>query len=174
MSKLFVACSLVLSFFAASRADDATKAESKKNTTATYLITGLHCPACTKVVEDSLSKAPGVRSIKVDWSRKDAKIEFDETTVPAAKITGLIAATPHMMGANLHYGSWLALKAPGVKDEVTAKAAKEALVKVAGVKTVEAFPTQHVIEVQFAADAKTSTGQLIEALATAGVKAENY
>jgi copper chaperone CopZ len=174
MSKIIIACSIVLAVVAASRASDPAKTESKKTTTATYLVTGLHCPGCTKVVEDSLSKTPGVHSIKVDWNRKDAKIEFDETTVPAAKIAELIAATPHMMGAGMHYGSWLALKAADVKDGGTAKAAKEALAKVAGVKTVEAFPTQHVIEVQFASDAKTTTGQLIEALAVAGVKAENY
>jgi len=174
MSKLIISCSIVLAVVASSRADDAAKTESKKTTTATYLFTGLHCPGCTKVVEDSLSKAPGVRSIKVDWNRKDAKIEFDETTVPAAKIAELIAATPHMMGAGMHYGSWLALKAADVKDGATTKATKEALAKVAGVKKVELFPAQHVIEVQFASDAKTTTGQLIEVLAAAGVKAENY
>ena len=156
------------------RADDAAKADAKKTTSATYVMTGLHCPPCTQVVEKSLSAAPGVKSIKVDWNTKNAKVEFDESKVPAQKVSELIAATPHMMGASMHYGSWLALKAPDLKDDAAGKKAKEVLSKVAGVKTVEAFPAQHVVEVQFVSQGKTTTADLIDALAGAGIKAETY
>jgi copper chaperone CopZ len=174
MSKFLIACSIIVAAVAVVRADDPTKSDDHKITSATYLITGLHCPPCTKVVEGSLSKAPGVRSIKVDWSTKDAKIDFDETVVTAERIAQLIAATPHMMGPSMHYDSWLALKTPEVKDDATAKAAKEALGKVAGVKKAEAFPAQHVVEVQFAPDGKATSAQLIAALASVGIKAQNY
>lgn len=156
------------------QAQDAAKTEAKKTTLATYVMTGLHCQPCTQVVEKSLSAAPGVKSIKVNWDTKNAKVEFDESKLPAQKVSQLIAATPHMMGASMHYGSWLALKAPDMKDDAAAKKAKETLGKVAGVKAAEAFPAQHVVEVQFASDGKTTTADLIDALAGAGIKAENY
>ena len=174
MLKLFIAGSIFFAIISIVSADEAAKTDRTKITSATYLITGLHCPGCTKVVEGSLSKAAGVRSVKVDWSTKDAKIEFDESTLPAARVAQLIAATPHMMGPTMHYDGWLALKASSLKDVAMATAAKESLGKVPGVKKVETFPTQHVVEIQFAADAKTTTGQLIEVLAAAGVTAENY
>src|SRR5262245_15459111 len=56
-------------------AQDTAKADAKKSTSATYVMTGLHCPPCTQVVEKSLSAAPGVKSIKVDWETKNAKVE---------------------------------------------------------------------------------------------------
>ncbi len=174
MSKFFLASALFVAFVVSVRADEPPKPDNKPMTSATYLITGLHCPPCTKVVEGSLSKAAGVHSVKVDWETKNAKIEFDETVIPAERVAQLIAATPHMMGPNLHYDGWLALKAAGVKDEASAKTAKDAISKVTGVKKVEAFPAQHMVEVQFAADGNVTSGQLIDALASAGIKAENY
>jgi len=169
------AMSIVASLLAASaQADDGAKADAKKTTSATYVMTGLHCPACTQVVERSLSAAPGIKSIKVDWNTKNAKVEFDESKVPAQKVSELIAATSHMMGSSMHYGSWLALKAPDLKDEATGKKAKEVLGKVAGVTAAQAFPAQHIIEVQFASEGKTTTGDLIDALSGAGIKAETY
>ena len=120
------------------------------------------------------STVPGVKSIKVDWNTKNAKVEFDESKLPAQKVSQLIAATPHMMGASMHYGSWLALKSPDLKDDATAKKAKETLVKVAGVKAAEVFPAQHIVEVQFAAEGKATTADLIDALTGAGIKAENF
>jgi len=156
------------------QADDAAKADAKKTTSATYVMTGLHCQPCTQVVEKSLSAVPGVKSIKVDWNTKNAKVEFDESKLPAQKVSQLIAATPHMMGASMHYGSWLALRSADLKDDATAKKAKETLGKVAGVKVAEAFPAQHIVEVQFATDGKATTTDLIDALAGAGIKAENF
>ena len=60
-----------------------TKSEHKA-TEATFLITGLHCPPCTKTVEQSLSKANGISSIKVDWKSKNARLVFDESVIPCA------------------------------------------------------------------------------------------
>jgi copper chaperone CopZ len=147
---------------------------AQKVTSATYMITGLHCPACTKTVEGSLSKSPGVRSIKVDWNAKDAKIEFDESVLSAQRVAELIAETPHMMGPSMHYNGWLALKAPDVNDDATAGKAKEALQKVPGVKMVAAYPDKHVVEIQFSSDGAATSKQLIGALAAAGIKAENF
>jgi len=164
----------IASLAAVLQADDGANADAKKTTSATYVMTGLHCQPCTQVVEKSLSAAPGVKSIKVDWGTKNAKVEFDESKLPAQKVAQLIAATPHMMGSTMHYGSWLALKAPELKDEATGKKAKEAVSKVAGVKAAEAFPAQHIVEVQFAAEGKATTADLIDALTGAGIKAENF
>ncbi|MDZ4779991.1 MAG: cation transporter [Planctomycetia bacterium] len=141
---------------------------------ATYLITGLHCPPCTKTVESSLRQIDGVKSVKVDWKTKNAKIEFDEAVLPAQKLALLIADTPHMMGGNLHYDGWLALKASEIMDDASAERAKEALSKLEGVKRVVAYPKKHSLGVQFTDDGEVTSHQLIEALTAAGFTGENY
>ncbi len=148
--------------------------ETVPTTTATYLITGLHCPPCVKTVESALTRIPGVRSAKVDWNTKNARIEFDETVAPAQMLAQRIGSTAHMMGGNLHYEGWLALKVPEVKDEALAKKAKETLGKLAGVQAVVVYPQQQSIGVQFDAKAKLTTRDLIDALSKVEIKAENY
>ncbi len=142
-------------------------------TKATYLVTGLHCPPCTRTVETSLGRVKGIRSIKVDWKSKNARIEFDENLLPAQKVAQLIAATPHMMGDDMHYGGWLALKVPSLKDDATAKQVKDVLRKVKGVKQVATYPAQHSVGIAFATKGDLTSAQLIEALTKAGIKVEN-
>lgn len=98
-----------------------------KSTKATFLVSGLHCPHCTKTVEGSLLKTKGVKSVSIDWKTKYGTIEFDESVLPAQLLAQKIAATPHMMGGDMKYESWLALKVPSVKDETSGKAVKGAL-----------------------------------------------
>ena len=153
---------------------DAKAAEIKSTPTqATFLITGLHCPPCTRTVEASLKRTKGVKSVSVDWRTHNAKIEFDETLLPAQSLSQLIAGTPHMMGGGMQYGGWLALKAEGVKDEKTAESAKAALMKVPGVVKVVVYPAQESVGVLFDAKGKATSAQLVAALDEAGVKANN-
>jgi copper chaperone CopZ len=156
----------------ATAAEPATK-NASPTTKATYMITGLHCPPCTRVVESSLKPIEGVRSAKIDWKTKLAQIEFDEKLVPAQTLAQRIASTPHLMGDEMHYGGWLALKAPAVKDEATGKKAKEALSKLAGVKEVAVYPKQQSIGVEFDAKGKLKSQDVIDALKDAGIEASN-
>ena len=177
MTKLLPALAAVLMTFVAPAVGQEpaprTTAESEP-TQATYLVTGLHCPPCTRTVESSLTGVKGILAVKVDWKTKTAHIEFDETVLPAQGISRLIAATPHMMGGAMHYGGWLALNAPGIKDETTARQAEEALGAVEGVKTAKAYPAQHTIAAYFSAKGDVTTRQLIESLKTAGFEAELF
>lgn len=154
------------------QADEPSKptAEAK----ATFSITGLHCPPCSRTVESSLKKVPGVKLAKVDWSTKSAKLEFDESKVTVQGIASAIAATPHMMGADMSYGSFLALSVPELKDDAAAAKAREALAKVKGVTKVTAHPQQHTVSVQLAMGKEVTTQQLIDALAEVDLKASTY
>jgi copper chaperone CopZ len=147
--------------------------EEKKPTKATFLVTGLHCPPCTRTVESSLGHVKGLRSIKVDWKTKNARIEFDEAILPAQKVAQLIAATPHMMGRTMQYGGWLALKVPDLKDDASARQVKDVLSKVEGVRQVATYPKQHSVGIAFAPKGDLTTAQLIDVLNKAGIKAEN-
>ena len=138
---------------------------------ATYLITGLHCPPCTTTVEQSLKSVKGVKSVKVDWKTKNAKVEFDEQQIGAQQIAGRIAATPHMMGGNMRYAGWLALKVPEIAAEGSANKAKDALLKVTGVSKVSVYPQQKSVGVAFDAKGSVTTAQLIEALKESGLDA---
>jgi copper ion binding protein len=173
MNRMFMAAGLLL---AASNlyGDDATTSAPNEPTKATYMISGLHCPPCTKTVESSLKKVKGVRSVKVDWATKSAKVTFDESTLSAQQLAMAVAATPHMMGGGMSYGSWLALSVPGIKDEASAKDAETTVGGMKGVAKVGASATRHTLSVQFAKDGNVSSRQLIDALEAAGFKASNY
>jgi copper chaperone CopZ len=149
----------------------ALAAEPPSATKATYSITGLHCPPCTRTVESSLKRVKGVKTAKVDWNTKTAKVEFDESVLPAAQVAQWIATTPHMMGGNMHYTGWLSMKVPELKDEASAAKVKSALESQKGVKRVVVYPVQHAVNIEFAADGKVTTQQLIDAVKEAGVVA---
>lgn len=138
---------------------------------ATFLITGLHCPPCASTVEQSLKSIKGVRSAKVDWTTKNAKIEFDEQQIAAQQLSSRIAGTPHMMGGQMHYGGWLALKVPEIGIEGNADKAKAALAKVKGVATVAIYVPQKSIGVSFGGQGNLTSAQLVEALKGAGLDA---
>ncbi len=168
------AAAMFLVSMSPARGAEPPKEEETTVVKATYLITGLHCPPCTKTVESSLRKIDGVKSVKVNWKTKNARIEFDEAVLPAQKLSRLIADTPHMMGGDLHYDGWLALKAPEIKDRASAEKAKEAISEMEGVKRVSAYPDKHSLGVQFAEEGELTSHELIEKLAAAGFTAENY
>lgn len=143
-------------------------------TKAKLLITGLHCPPCTKTVQHSLSKVPGVKSISVNWSTKNAVVEIDENVLPVQILSQRVAATPHMMGRGMQYSGWLALQVPSVKDETAGKKVKEALAGVKGIKQVAVYPSQKAIGILFSDDGKATTKEVIEHLAKAEIEASNY
>ena len=144
------------------------------STKATFLITGLHCPTCTRTVEASLSRVKGVKSISVNWQTHNAKIEYDEAVLPAQTLASAIAGTPHMMGGGMRYGGWLALKVPSITDEASGARAKEALSKFEGVSSVAVYPKQHSAAVLFGGKGSLSSQQMIEALAKKGIQASNF
>ncbi len=166
----------LLAFFAALIALNLTSIsadEPAAPTKGTYLITGLHCPPCTKTVETSLTRLKGVKSVAVDWSTKNAKIEFDESILSAQVLAQKIAETPHMMGRDMKYAGWLALKVPSIKDEATGKVAKDALANVEGISRVVAYPAQHSIGVAFKPNGQMTSQKVIDLLAKAGIEASN-
>ena len=90
------------------------------------------------------------------------------------QLAAAVAATPHMMGGGLSYGSWLALSVPGIKDDASAKMAEMAVHDIKGVTGVGASAMRHTLSVQFAQEGSVSSQQLIDALEAAGFKASNY
>ncbi|HUQ71055.1 MAG TPA: heavy metal-associated domain-containing protein [Planctomycetaceae bacterium] len=155
-------------------ADDppATISEAKPELLkSTFLLSGLHCPPCTTTVERSLKGIKGVRSVKVDWTTKNARVEFDEKEVTAQQLAAQIGSTPHMMGAGMRYAGWLALKTPGIDTAGASDKAKTALMAVKGVTAVTVYPQQKALGVAFAPQGKATTDELLTALKDAGVEA---
>ena len=143
-------------------------------TKATFVISGLHCPPCTATVQNSLTRVKGVKSVSVDWNTKNAKVEFDESVLPAQALAAAIDSTPHMMGAGMRYSGWLALKVPAIKDDASGQKAKDVLSKVEGVSKVVVYPSAHSAVVQFAGKGTLTSRKLTEALAKEGIEATNF
>jgi copper chaperone CopZ len=120
-----------------------------------------------------LARVKGIKSAKVDWATKSAKVQFDENVISATQVADAVARTPHMMGGGMRYSGTLALSAPALdKDKVTV--AREALEKLPGVAKVNVFPSTHTLTVQFKDNAKLTSMELINALDQIGLKAKTY
>ena len=156
---------------AADPAPSAKDATAPQIVKATFLVTGLHCPPCTTTVEKSLKSLKGVKNVKVDWTTKNAKVEYDEKDVVAQQIANRIASTSHMMGGNMKYGGWFSLKVPDVAAEGNGEKAKTVLTKIKGVSKVAIYPQQKAVGVEFTSMGNVTSAQLVEALKEAGLEA---
>jgi len=154
--------------------DPETPATGSRTIKSTFLISGLHCPPCATTVERSLQGVKGVRSVKVEWTTKNARVEFDESIVTPQQLATHLAATPHMMGGNMRYAGWLALKVPGVDAASAGDKARSTLMQVKGVSAVAVYPQQSAVGVAFAKDGKATTADLLDALKNAGFEATLY
>ncbi len=152
-------------------ADDA---KSNSSTTATFMVSGLHCPPCAGVVQSPLAKAKGVQSAKVDYASKLVRIKFDESQTSASQIADIVARTPHMMGGGMRYGGSLVLSVPTIGDKESGKVASDALSKLTGVAKANVFPGNHTLTVQFQAGAKVTSAEVIDALAKVGIEAKTF
>lgn len=142
---------------------------AKPTSKATLSITGLHCPPCTGTVQSSLSRVKGVKSVTVDWNKKNAKVEFDESVLPAQALAAAIEGTPHMMGGGMRYAGWLALSVPTLTDDASGQKLKDVVGKVEGVKSVAVYPSQHSASVLLSGKGSTSSQQIIDTLAKEGI-----
>jgi copper chaperone CopZ len=139
---------------------------------ATFTVRGMHCPPCASVLAGSLKRTKGIRSAKVDWKTRQARIEFDEGTISLGAVARAMAATPHMMGGNMQYGGAFVLNAPMLKDEASAQAVTEALAKVPGVVKVTPWIKQHSVTIRFAEKEDVTVQQLQDALTSAAPVAD--
>ena len=110
----------------------------------------------------------------MNFDTKTAAVELDETVLPAQGAARVMGETPHMMGKDMKYAGALLLSVAGLKDEATAKKAKDALVKIEGVNKVTVEEKEESITVEFKDKGNATAKQLIEALAKAGLKARPY
>lgn len=61
-------------------------------------VKGMHCGSCVKIIEESLSEAKGIKSIKVDLADETAEIEFDKNIVTIDKIKSEIETLGYSVG----------------------------------------------------------------------------
>jgi copper chaperone CopZ len=53
-------------------------------------ITGMHCVGCTMAVEGAIEDLHGVTSVKVNYARQDANVEYDDQQVSADDIIAAV------------------------------------------------------------------------------------
>ena len=182
MKQIFLMCVMAVAGMSIVPADEKATAPEQKTgqeselVKSTFLITGLHCPPCAQTVEESLQGIKGVKSAKVDWKTKNARIEFDELTISAQQLSGKIATTAHMMGGDMKYSGWLALQVADLKESDDAEwdRLKDALGKVEGVKQVVAYKSKSGVGVRFATKGELTSLKLITAMTDSGFKLSNY
>lgn len=55
--------------------------------TATLTVDGMTCAACPITVKKSLEKVGGVKSVKVDFAKKQATVTYDDSQASIDKLT---------------------------------------------------------------------------------------
>jgi copper chaperone CopZ len=53
-------------------------------------VKGMHCKSCEMLIQDSLKETNGIKSVKLDYKKGIAAIEFDEKIVNESAITKII------------------------------------------------------------------------------------
>lgn len=56
-------------------------------------VEGMACGHCEIAVQDAVRKLPGIKKVKANKGKKQAKAEYDETQVTLAQIVDAINAT---------------------------------------------------------------------------------
>jgi copper chaperone CopZ len=107
----------------------------------------------------------------VSFPTKWATVEFDESIISAQEVSRAAFQSPHMMGKDMKYGTFLLLSLPDAKDKATQKKATTTLEKVEGVVKAVYYPQTKFVAIEFAAKGKVTSAQLIQALDDAGLKA---
>ncbi|MGH9010755.1 MAG: cation transporter [Acidimicrobiia bacterium] len=59
--------------------------------TAVLDITGMHCPSCAVLIDETLESLPGVASARTDMHRARTKVEYDPAATSLEAITAAIA-----------------------------------------------------------------------------------
>jgi len=59
-------------------------------TKTTFIIIGMHCVSCAKVIEDALKKSYGIAKATVNFASEKAYVEYDTDIVDATKIKDII------------------------------------------------------------------------------------
>lgn len=54
---------------------------------ATYRIKGMHCASCATIIEKTLKKQDGVKSVVVSFGTETAQIEHDLDLAPLSKLS---------------------------------------------------------------------------------------
>ncbi len=54
-------------------------------------IGGMHCGACATGIQMYLSNTDGIKNITVDYNKKIAEVEYDETKINDQKISETVA-----------------------------------------------------------------------------------
>lgn len=65
----------------------------------TLKVSGMSCERCNQNIERNLSKIKGVRNVKADFQKGEAKMEYDVTKVRLEKIRNTIRKIGFMPGA---------------------------------------------------------------------------
>ena len=55
-----------------------------------YKIRGMHCASCASIIEKTLKKIEGVRSVEVNYGTESMKIDFDGSQTSSASLSALI------------------------------------------------------------------------------------
>jgi copper chaperone CopZ len=60
-------------------------------TTATFDITGMHCPSCAVLIDETLETLPGVASARTHMNRARTTVNYDPATISLETIATAIA-----------------------------------------------------------------------------------
>ena len=133
-------------------------------TSATFIIEGMHCGACTGRVERALAAEPGVSSASANLVARSARVEFDAPATPEALAAALARAGYPVAAAEA------VLQVEGMTCASCAGRVERALAAAPGVLKAEVNLVTGTARVDYAAGV-VAPSELAALVTTAGYKA---
>lgn len=153
---------------------EAPTAKRAETSTCILGITGMHCASCSRIIEKSLMKVPGVQKATVNFASQKAYIEHDPAKAPAEALEqAVIKAGYGALGekAGKEQKGEVTLRVTGMMSDHCVGIVDGALRKLSGVKEVKANGTTEKVLVWYDAE-KVKVSDLIQTIKNAGYGAE--
>jgi len=68
-----------------------TSSDISGHTEVELSVTGMHCGSCVALIEETLSRRPGVETASVDLDSASASVTFDPATITLGEICSIVA-----------------------------------------------------------------------------------
>ncbi len=134
-------------------------------------ITGMHCASCSRIIEKSLMKVPGVRKASVNFAAQKAYVDYDSSAATTDALEQAVTKAGYGVLREQERKGEVTLRVTGMTSEHCVGLVDGALRKVAGVTDVKMNLATEKAQVWYDASA-VKVSDLIQAVKNAGYSAE--
>ncbi|MBI4150042.1 copper-translocating P-type ATPase [Candidatus Woesearchaeota archaeon] len=147
------------------------KAEIEGTSKCILGITGMHCASCSRLIEKSLLKVPGVSKANVNFAAQKAYVEYDSSKASTEALEQAVAKAGYGVLREQEHKGEVMLRITGMMSDHCVGIVDATLRKVVGVKDVKVNLATEKAQVWYDA-VRVKVSDLVTAIKNAGYGAE--